>query len=124
MAPPRTVLVVDDDAYILRVIELKLKTHGYGVFTAANGGEGLDMVERIKPDVLITDINMPKMDGETLCLRTNSLKRSQQFLTIVLSARIGNDNRQWVKELENTRFIEKPFSPSQLLRCLDEYFAS
>jgi len=122
LASPKTVLVIDDDAYILRVIELKLRKHGYGVITASNGEDGLNLIESSKPDVVITDLNMPRMDGETLCRATEPLRKERGFLTIVLTARVNPDDRRWLGQMENTKFVEKPFSPSGLLAYLNAYF--
>ncbi len=124
MANPKTILVIDDDAYIVKVIALKLKNNGYTVSTASDGSAGLELIESLKPEVVITDINMPRMDGETLCKMTNPLKKERRFLTIVLSSRLNPDDRRWLEEMEETKFFEKPFSPSQLLACVNEYFKS
>jgi CheY-like chemotaxis protein len=121
-ADSKVVLVIDDDAFIRRVIELKLKRQGYQVVTASNGADGLELVERLKPDVVMTDLNMPKMNGETFCRTTNPSKKQRTFLTIIITGSIHPEDRIWLAEMENTRFFEKPFSPSRLIACLDEYF--
>jgi DNA-binding response OmpR family regulator len=118
----KKVLVIDDDAQIRRLVELKLKKRGYDVVIAMNGEEGLRAIESQKPDAVVTDIVMPKLDGETLCKRTDHLKKQRPFLTIVMTNRISPDDRNWVKEMEDTRLMEKPFSPTRLLDCIDEYF--
>lgn len=122
MVNPRRILVIDDDAYILKVIALKLKNNGYSVSTATDGREGLELILNLKPEVVITDINMPRMDGETLCKTTNPMKKERSFLTIVLTSRLNPDDRRWLEQMEETRFFEKPFSPSQLLACVNNYF--
>ncbi|NIR12786.1 MAG: response regulator, partial [Desulfobacterales bacterium] len=71
----KRVLVIDDEVHIRRVIELKFKNQGYQVTTANNGEEGLDLIKTQKPDVVITDIMMPKLDGKTLCERANEFKK-------------------------------------------------
>ncbi len=121
MAEPKKVVVIDDDAYILKVIALKLGNNGYSVTTAADGHEGLELILNLKPHVVITDINMPRMDGETLCRMTNPLKKERKFLTIVLTSRLNPDDRRWLAQMEETMFFEKPFSPSRLLMCVNEY---
>ena len=63
----KSVLVIDDEAHIRRVIELKFKNQGYRVSTATNGEEGLELIKAEEPDVVITDIMMPKLDGKALC---------------------------------------------------------
>jgi CheY-like chemotaxis protein len=123
-AGPKVVLVIDDDAFIRRVIELKLKRQGYEVASASNGEIGLEMVQRLKPDVVMTDLNMPRMGGEAFCRATNPSKKERTFLTIVLTARINPEDQLWIAEMQNTRFFEKPFSPSRLIACLDEYFTT
>ena len=115
------ILIVDDEVSIRRVIELKLRNSGYDVITAKNGEEGLRMIYSEKPDAVITDINMPGMDGKSLCERTDPLKAERSFLTIVLTARISPDERRWLEPLKDTCFMEKPFSPSKLLCQIELY---
>ena len=122
MGNNKTILVCDDEAHIRRVVELKLKSRGYKVLTATNGEEGLNIIKSEKPDAVISDINMPKMDGKTLCELTDPLKRDRSFLTIIITARISPDEQDWVSEMHDTQFMEKPFSPSKLLESVDKYF--
>jgi DNA-binding response OmpR family regulator len=118
----KRVLIVDDEASIRRVLELKLKNGGYEVFLAEDGEEGLWVIENEKPDVVITDINMPKMDGKQLCEATNPLKLKRTFLTIIMTARIVPDEEKWIKGMQETVFVEKPFSPNSILERIDHYF--
>jgi len=118
----KKVLIVDDEAPIRRVIELKLKNGGYRVLSAANGNEGMRIIASERPDAVITDINMPELDGKSLCEMTNPLKGERPFLTIIMTARIMPDDRLWVDEMQDTMFMEKPFSPSRLLESIDRYF--
>ncbi len=118
----KKVLVIDDDAHIRRIIQIKLKKKGYSVLTAKNGEEGLNMIKAEKPDAVISDINMPKIDGVTLCKMTNEFKKERPYLTIIVTARISPDERAWVKEMTDTQFMEKPVSPSKLIDALDQYF--
>lgn len=118
----KKVLVIDDDAHIRRIIQIKLKKKGYAVLTAKNGEEGLNIIKAEKPDAVISDINMPKIDGVALCKMTNEFKKERPYLTIIITARISPDERAWVKEMTDTQFVEKPFSPSKLIDALDQYF--
>jgi CheY-like chemotaxis protein len=118
----KKVLVIDDEPHIRRVIELKLKKSGYDVTTASNGVEGLDVINTLQPDVVISDINMPKLDGKTLCEMTDDLKRERPFLTIIITARISPDEENWISKMHYTVFMEKPFSPARLLESVDQYF--
>jgi DNA-binding response OmpR family regulator len=118
----KKILVIDDDAQIRRVVELKLKNRGYEVLMAMNGQEGVSLIKSQQPDAVVTDILMPKLDGQTLCKQTNPLKKQRPFLTIVMTNRISPDDRNWVKDMQDTELMEKPFSPTRLLGCIDEYF--
>ena len=118
----KKVLIIDDEPYIRRAIKLKLKKRGYQVITATNGVEGLNCFKKYKPHVVVTDINMPKMDGKVFCEVTNEFKRKRPFLTIVITCSVPLDGLQWVDKMHETRFFEKPFSPSKLLDCIDQYF--
>jgi CheY-like chemotaxis protein len=118
----KKILVVDDEAPIRRVLELKLKNGGYEVLLAEDGEAALRVIEKERPDAVVTDLNMPRMDGKQLCETTNHLKRDRTFLTIIMTARIIPDEEQWIKTMQETVFMEKPFSPSSILECIDRYF--
>ena len=118
----RKVLIIDDEPYIRRVIELKLKKKGYQVITATNGEQGLNCFKKYKPHVVVTDINMPKMDGKVLCELTNEFKKKQPFLTIIITCSVPIGGLKWLDKMDETRLFEKPFSPSKLLDCIDQYF--
>jgi CheY-like chemotaxis protein len=104
------------------VLEFKLKNSGYRVLIAKNGAQGLELIKTRKPDAVITDIMMPEMDGQQLCEQSNGLKKKRPFLTIVVTCRIAQDEQQWINKMQDTRFMEKPFSPARLVECIDQYF--
>lgn len=118
----RKILIVDDAVSIRRVVELKLKNHGYRVVTASNGEDGLKKIYTEKPDAVVTDVNMPGMHGKSLCERSDPLKAERSFLTIVLTARISPDERLWIEKMRETQLMQKPFSPSRLAAQIDRYF--
>ena len=121
MRSSKTILVVDDEVHIRRAVELKLKTAGYNVITARNGIEGVERIEKDCPDAVITDITMPLLDGKQLCHRTDPIKAERPFLTVIITARIKPDEREWVQTMRDTTFMEKPFSPTRLLEVVDDY---
>ncbi len=118
----KKVLIIDDEPHIRRVIELKLKQRGYQVLQAIDGEQGLELIHSERPDVVITDIMMPKLDGKALCQRSNRLKEEHPFLTLIVTCRISPDERNWISKMQDTLLMEKPFSPSRLLECIDRYF--
>jgi len=117
----KSVLIVDDDVHIRRVLEVKLKKHGFQILMASNGQAALDLILEKKPDVVISDINMPIMDGKTLCIKSDPLKKERLFLTIIITARIDPDDRKWVEKLQDTILMEKPFSPTEILDVITSY---
>ncbi len=117
----KKVLIVDDEAPIRRVLEFKLKNSGYRVLIAKNGAQGLELIKTHQPDAVITDIMMPEMDGQQLCEQSNALKKERPFLTIVVTCRIAQDEQQWINQMQDTLFMEKPFSPARLVECIDQY---
>ena len=121
MEANKKVLIVDDEAPIRRVLEFKLKNSGYRVLIAKNGAQGLELIKTHQPDAVITDIMMPEIDGQQLCEQSNALKQDRPFLTIVVTCRIAQDEQQWINQLQDTLFMEKPFSPARLVECIDQY---
>ena len=117
----KKILVIDDEAHIRRVIALKLKKRGYRVVMAANGEEGLNIIKNQRPNVVVSDIMMPKLDGKSLCEQTNDLKVERPFLTIIMTCRIFPDEHNWINKMQDTLFMEKPFSPSRLIEQIDQY---
>jgi CheY-like chemotaxis protein len=117
----KKILVVDDEAHIRRVLEVKLKNRGYQVLMAKNGQEGIDIIKEHQPDIVISDINMPIIDGKTLCEKTNGLKKDRAFLTIIITARINPGERDWISSMQDTRLFEKPFSPAKILEAVEQY---
>ncbi|MGD8891936.1 MAG: response regulator [Desulfobacterales bacterium] len=117
----KKILVIDDEAHIRRVLELKLKSRGYQVLMANNGKEGFNIIQKQKPDIVISDINMPIMDGKTLCEQINGLKKDRDFLTIIITARINPEDRQWTDNMQHTLLMEKPFSPKRIVESIEKY---
>jgi len=117
----KRVLIVEDEAPIRRVLEFKLKNSGYRVLIAQNGLQGLELIKTQQPDAVITDIMMPEMDGRQLCEQSNELKKKRPFLTIVVTCRIAQDEQEWISRMQDTVFMEKPFSPARLVECIDLY---
>jgi CheY-like chemotaxis protein len=118
------ILIVDDEAYIRRVLELKLRNKGYEVFAAANGAEGLEKLNLYEPEVVITDIKMPGMDGRALCEKINNSNNDKPYLIIVVTCSVSDGNLRWINNMRDTLLLEKPFSPSRVLEAIEDYVES
>jgi CheY-like chemotaxis protein len=119
----KKVLIVDDEPHIVRVLKLKLENAGYEVLTAVNGIDGLEKFLKEKPAVVITDINMPHVDGQELYEMMEQYKNKDPYFVIVVTSSVDGDIHRWAKEMSNIHFVEKPFSPSNMLNLINEYFS-
>lgn len=115
-------MVVDDDPDILDVLTMILESQGYHVVTAQNGVEGLAKVEAEKPELMILDLLMPKMDGFDVYKKLQEPKWAKYRdmpILILTSVREEASRRRYEletgRELEVDDYVEKPFSPDTLL---------
>ena len=115
------VLSVDDDPCISRVVQLKLQNAGYRVVRAVTAEEGLAKIQELRPDIIITDVKMPGMSGIDLCRVCDETMPDAEVLTIVLTAQLDDESREWVESNPRRRFISKPFSPRKILSTIEEY---
>ena len=117
----KRVLIVDDDRFITRVLKMKLEQEGFQVFTAHNGCEGLEQIKKHGPQVVITDLNMPKMGGWELCSRIKELPDAQPNIIITTSL-IEREEREKIKAFPNAKLIDKPVSPKEICSLVDDFF--
>jgi diguanylate cyclase (GGDEF)-like protein len=112
------VLIVDDDPAILRLLEVLLKAGGYEIFRAANGQEALEAVERHEPSYLITDWNMPVMDGVELCRRVRKLELPGYIYIVFLTIRSADDDLAIAMDAGADDFLHKPLRKDELFARL------
>lgn len=110
------IVVIEDDANLRNYLEQRLSKH-YNVYTASNGNEGIARVEKICPQIVITDLMMPEADGFDVCRSLRSNIKTSHIPVIVLSA-LGENTGNKIKALESGAnvFIDKPFDMDFLLR--------
>ncbi len=108
----RKVLVIDDDASLRRVLEYNLQEEGYEVFTAATGEEGLQAFDKNTPDLVITDMKMPDLDGFQVMQRIK--ERSSDTLVIIITAFGAVDSAVKAMKLGAYDYITKPFNRDEL----------
>lgn len=112
MSDPRTVLVIDDDESLRRVVEFNLQEEGYRVLTAADGQTGLDRLQSTRVDLVLSDVRMPEMDGIELLAR---IKAMQPDLPVVLLTAHGTiDSAVEAMKLGAFDYLTKPFARNQL----------
>ena len=111
----KRILVVDDEIYIVHILEFTLTMEGYEVLTAADGEEALRKIEQERPDLVVVDIMMPKLDGYEVCRRVRQDEEFQHLPVILLSAKGRPIDRETGLEVGADDYIVKPFSPRRLL---------
>ena len=114
----RMVLTVDDSTSMRQMVKATLISAGYGVVEAADGQEALDYARENPVDLVIADVNMPRMDGITLVRELRGLNTYKFTPMLVLTTESGQDTKQRGKQAGATGWIVKPFSPEQLLSTI------
>ncbi len=110
-----SILIVEDHIIIRKKLQAILEVNGFKVFTSTNGREGLTLIEKNLPDLVITDIVMPVMDGYTFMLRIRQDQKFDSIPVIIITALEGADDRIKGLKAGAVDFIVKPFSIHELL---------
>ena len=113
-----TILVVDDEASIRRILETRLSMIGYKVITACDGQEAIEAFRRTSPDLVVLDVMMPKLDGYGVC---QELRKESDVPIVMLTALGDVADRITGLELGADDYVVKPFSPKELearIRCV------
>src|ERR1043165_3266468 len=117
-------LIVEDVPDILRLLEETLKFKGYNAVTARNGQEALDLIQRERPALVITDIMMPKLDGFGLVHRLRINPETRDLPVIFLTATyVALEDKAFALNIGVTRFIEKPVNFERFLETIDQLLA-
>lgn len=108
------ILIVDDDVHIVRVMSIWLTRHGHETYCAANGAEALEVIEREPVDLIISDVNMPVLDGYDLAIALQERGLGDLPL-LFLTARCDQDKVAGRLRGYNARVLPKPFVPSKIV---------
>jgi len=114
------VLVADDEIHIIHVVAIKLRNNGYEVIAANNGAEAYDLACREKPDVVVTDYQMPLMTGIELITKLRADERTKEIPVILLTARAFAVTQEQQESLGVSSCLSKPFSPKELLKTIQD----
>jgi two-component system chemotaxis response regulator CheY len=120
----KTILSVDDSASALQMVKLTLAAAGYHVVQAANGAEGLTKARAGAIDMVITDLNMPVMDGLTLIRELRTLPAFKGIPIIFLTTESDAGMKQQAKAAGATGWITKPFQQDQLVAVVRKVLGS
>ena len=120
----KRVLVVDDDRVIQQLLEVNLELEGYEVAgTAFDGRQAIAMAEELRPDLILLDIMMPKMDGLEVCRHLKADPELAKIPIVLLSARAQDMDIREGLEIGANAYLTKPFDPVELLDVVGRLLA-
>lgn len=118
---PRRVLVVDDSVTVRKVTSRLLERHGMHVSTARDGVEAVERMEEQRPDILLLDIEMPRMDGYEVAAWVRRDSRMKTLPIIMITSRTGEKHRDRAMAIGVNEYLGKPFQEPQLLACIEKW---
>lgn len=116
----KKILLVDDERDLLEIVKMRLEASGYKVLTALDGQEGFDMAKREKPDLVILDLMLPKIDGYKVCRMLKFDEKYKKIPIILFTARAQEADKKLGEEVGADAYITKPFEPEVLLEKIKE----
>ena len=117
------VLLVDDEPDLVQLVSLRLQSTGYQVAVAYDGQEALDQVKKEKPDLIILDLMLPKMDGYKVCRLLKFDERYKKIPILIFTARAQEEDIKLAMECGAESYLTKPFEAQALLGKLEELLA-
>lgn len=112
-------LIVDDEPNITRILAYELKKEGYEVIIANDGKEGLERARNEKPDLVVSDIMMPNMDGYDFCRHLKQDPNLRSIPFIFLTAKTGVDNRVYGYSIGAQKYLTKPVNKEELFKAVN-----
>ena len=113
--PRATVMVVDDEAAVRRVLVMRLQLAGYRVICAEDGEEALTLFHQEQPDLIVLDVMLPDINGKEVCQRVRSDSALDDVRIICISGMVEQDKIQDLKDSGADQFIQKPFEVDHLI---------
>ena len=115
------ILIVEDEGTSRTLLTVELEKAGYQVFQSTDGEEAYQVAQGVRPDLIISDIVMPEMDGNQLIKRVRESEFGKKILFIVLTAR--SQMQDYFEMMDVHDFITKPFDPQDLISRVERVFA-
>ena len=116
----KKILLVDDERDLVETVTFRLEASGYEVLPAYDGREGLDKARKEKPDLIILDLMLPRMDGYKVCRMLKFDEKYKKIPIIMFTARAQQSDIEMGKEVGADAYITKPFEPQALLDKIEE----
>lgn len=119
-----TILVVDDSASLRQVVSIALKGAGYDVIEACDGKDGLSKLNGQKVNLIVSDVNMPNMDGISMLKEVKSMPAYKFTPVIMLTTEAGEDMKKQGQAAGAKAWVVKPFKPEQMLAAVSKLVAA
>ncbi len=116
----KTILIVDDSASLRQVVAIALKVAGYNVLEGSDGSDGLSKLDGTKVHLIISDVNMPGMDGLTMVTEIKKMPNYKFTPIIMLTTEAGADLKEKGKVAGVKAWVVKPFKPDQMLNAVSK----
>jgi CheY-like chemotaxis protein len=120
MKTKKQILIVEDEVSILHVLALKLRQGGFEVLTAPDGAAGLELAQVERPDLVISDYQMPHLSGLEMCQRLRQNRRTRDIPAILLTARGFDLDEPALVSAGIVHCMSKPFSPQEVLVAVQD----
>ena len=114
-------MIVDDSISVLKFVSSVLEKNKYATVLTEDGPEALEQLRKEKFDIIITDLEMPKMHGFDLIQEIRSYKKYQRIPIVILTGRAGKKHKDRSSELGANAYITKPFKENDLLKTLEDF---
>ena len=124
MSETQTVLVVDDEPDVLLLCRVNLEFEGYEVVTASDGVTGLEMCREVRPDVVLLDVMMPRMDGWQTLEAIKADDMLSHIPVVMLTAKVQDEDQIHGWSAGAAEYITKPFSPLSLTKVIADVSAN
>jgi DNA-binding response OmpR family regulator len=115
------ILVIEDDPHIAKILQVTLEHEGFEVLVAGDGQEGLKVAREEKPDLMLVDLMLPKIDGFKVCRLLKFDRKYKDIPVIILSARSEASDRELGRQVGAEFFMAKPFEPEVLIAKVREF---
>ncbi len=121
MATRPTIVCIEDEEDMIDLISLILARHGYEVIGALGGQLGIEKVSELKPDLVLLDLMMPKVDGWAVLQRMRANEELRSIPVVIVTAKANELDRVFGLEVARVEgYITKPFGPRDLVRCVQD----
>ena len=116
----KRILIIDDEKEMVVLLQMRLEAADYEILVSNDGQEGLDKARAEKPDLILLDIMIPKMNGYQVCRELKIDNGTKRIPVVMLTAKAQESDKFWGKEVGADDYVTKPFEASELLEKIRE----